>query len=389
MKIGILTYIREYANLGTNMQSYCTLKAIQKQFPSDVAELIDFSAWRPAKKPYLSQISIQSLFNDYKRIRKFDHFFKSDLTFSPKRLITADLEKAVEFIKKQNYDAIYVGSDTILELKGATQNKLTAYWLDESIHCKKFLIAASALNVTFEGLSEQRKEKIRQTLDHFSLLGVRDEATYRLLSHFVQPGDKRLQLMPDPTFTFEIDYSFIEKYIARKKLKFEKPIVCLHLLRGTAWASKLADSFRKEGYMVASLRPAHYADIIFTDLSAFEQIGLYKYFQLVITHRYHDSIFSIKNLTPVIFFPEHFTDITIHGDNKSKTLFQSFNIPDNFIGDLNKLNATYLFDFHKPAISNFNRQMDTIKANLIANNEHYEAFVKESGRILHLNGKLT
>ena len=54
-KIGILTYIREYANIGTNMQSYCTLKAIQKQFPYDQVELIDYSEWKPKIKPYLSQ----------------------------------------------------------------------------------------------------------------------------------------------------------------------------------------------------------------------------------------------------------------------------------------------------------------------------------------------
>ena len=125
-------------------------------------------------------------------------------------------------------------------------------------------------------------------------MGVRDEATFRLLSHFTVPGDDRLQIIPDPTFTFEIDYRYIEDYIIQRKLIFKKPIVCLHLLRSTKWASTLADYFRQEGYIIASLRPAYYADIIFTDLLAFEQIGLYRYFDLVITHRFHDSIFSIK-----------------------------------------------------------------------------------------------
>lgn len=380
MKIGILTYTREYANLGTNMQSYCTLNAVQKQFPTEVVELIDYSGWKPAKKPYLSQVSLQSLLFDYRRIRKYEQFFKSGFSFSREKLISDNPAKSIEFIRKQKYDVIYVGSDTVLELKRADRNDITAYWLDESIECKKFMVAASALNVTFESLSEQQKSKIRQTIDHFSLLGVRDDVTFKLLSHFVEPGDKRLRLIPDPTFTYDIDYNFIQNYFARKKLRFEKPVICLHLLRNTSWGPKLADLLRKKGYIIASLRPAYYADIIFTDLSPFEQIGLYKYFKLVITHRFHDSIFCIKNLTPVIFFPENITDVTIHGDNKSKTLFKSFNILDNYISNIKDLNANYLFNYIDFAISNFKTKVEFIKENLISNKEKYETFVRESGR---------
>ena len=68
-KIGVLTYIREYANLGTNMQSYCTLKAIQRQYPDARVELIDYSGWKPSQRPYLSHITPSSLYKDIVRIR--------------------------------------------------------------------------------------------------------------------------------------------------------------------------------------------------------------------------------------------------------------------------------------------------------------------------------
>lgn len=381
-KIGILTYTKEYSNLGTNMQSYCTLAAIQKEYSNDIVELIDYSAWKTHMRPYLSNISFQSLLKDYTRFKKYNDFFKNNLKFSNNKLVSSDFDRSIEFIKKNKYDAIYVGSDTVLELQSASKDNLTAFWLDDTISAKKFLIAASSHNVVFDSLTEKQKSKIQRTINDFSLLGVRDEPTYRLLSNFILEGDERLQIIPDPTFTYEIDYSFIENYIRKKKLLFNKPIVCLHLLRDTKWASALASIFRKEGYVIASLRPAYYADILFTDLSPFEQMGIYKYFDLVITHRLHDSIFCFKNLTPVIFFPEYITDVTLYHESKALTLFKSLKLDQiNYIENKNKITAKGLFEIHQEAISNFKLNENYIMNTLEKHKEKYESFIKDSKKI--------
>jgi len=297
-------------------------------------------------------------------------------------LTSTNLEKSLKFIKKQNYYAIYVGSDTLLELKRARKDNLTAYWLDNTVDCKKILIAASSHNVVYDTLSENQKKQIQRTIDGFSLLGVRDEPTFRLLSNFVSNGDERLQIIPDPTFTFDIDYGLAEQYIKRKKLVFNKPIICLHLLRDTKWARDLANHFRKAGYTIASLRPAYYADLIFTDLSPFEQVGIYKYFSLVITHRFHDSIFCIKNLTPVIFFPENVSDVTLYRESKTLTIFKSFRLENtNYIENKENITAKHLFDIHQEAITSFKLNEVFIKNTLKMQKEKYEAFVNESRRI--------
>lgn len=381
-KIGILTYMKEYSNLGTNMQAYCTLKAIQKVYPDAKVELIDYSGWKPAMRPYLSDISFQSLKNDYIRIKKYKRFFREELTLSKTKLVSSNLNKSIQFIKKQNYHAIYVGSDIVLELQRAGKDNLTAYWLDNTIDGHKFLIAASSHNVVYDTLSENRKNQIQKTIDGFSLLGVRDEPTFRLLSKFVPKGDQRLQIIPDPTFTYEIDYSIVEEYIRRRELLLSKPMICLHLLRDSKWAWDLANYFRKEGFIIASLRPAYYADIMFTDLSPFEQIGIYKYFSLVITHRYHDSIFCFKNFTPVIFFPEHVTDVTLYHESKSLTLFKSFKLEKtNYIENKDNITAKYLIDLHQEAIDNFKHNEEFIKITLKEHKEKYKSFVRESRRI--------
>jgi hypothetical protein len=365
------------------MQSYSTLKAIQKVYPEERVELINYSGWKPEMKPYFSDMSISSLIKDVVRIYKYRKFFKEHLTFSNDKLISSDLSESIDFIKKQNYDAIYVGSDTLLELKRANKNELTTYWLDETVNSKKFLIAASSNNAVFDALTDTQKKQIQNTIDDFTLLGVRDEPTYRLLSNFIKPGDERLKLISDPTFTFDIDYTFVERYIKSKKLHFHKPVVCLHLIRNTSWAKELSYLFKKAGYIIASFRPASYADIILSDLSAFEQAGIYRYFDLVITHRFHDSIFSIKNLTPVIFFPEYATDVTLYNESKTLTLFKSFGIETtNYINDKNTITPKGLFDFHKLAIESFKNNEQAIQSVLLENKNKYETFLKATFQLV-------
>jgi hypothetical protein len=219
------------------------------------------------------------------------------------------------------------------------------------------------------------------TVEDFALLGARDEATRRLLAHFTGGDDDRLRLVPDPTFTYAIDYSHVERYLERKGLRFDRPVVGLHLLRNSTWGESLAGLFRQAGYLVASLRPAPYADLVLTDMSPFEQMGIYRYFSCLITHRFHDSVFCFKNRTPVIAFPEHATDVTAHGESRIHTLLKSFGITmPSGIGDGQSMNARYLFDVHRDVIAEFQASRDRINAVVGRNSAEYEAFVAESVR---------
>lgn len=382
-KIGILTYLREYANLGTNMQGYCTQQAVQRAYPGARVELIDYAGWRPVMKPYLSGMSMQSLGYDYRRIRRYRQFFRDNLVFSGSRLIATDRDKALAFIQEQGYDAIYVGSDTVLELRRTAKETLSPFWLAPSVTGMKCLIAASAHNLTYEALSEAQRREIQASIDDFTLLGVRDEATRRVLAHFVRDGDTRLQLVPDPTFTYSIDYRAIERYLQRRKIVFDRPVVCLHLLRDDSRGADLAARFRRAGYAVASLRPARYADMMFTDLSPFEQVGLYRYFALVVTHRFHDSVFAFMNQTPVLPFAEFETDVTRHGESRLLSLFKSFGIelpPGLMRGAVPS--ADDLFAVHGDVMGAFREKRDRIEAVLRENKAQYESFVARSASML-------
>jgi Polysaccharide pyruvyl transferase len=387
MKIGILTYTREYANLGTVMQSYCTLKAIQRVYPDARVELIDYSASKPSRKPYLSNVSMQSLMQDCRRMRKYDQFFRNHMTFSDESLTTKNIDRALDFVERQNYDAIYVGSDTVLELKDAKRESITPYWLDNTIGGVKSLAAASCLNVTYEALSDRQRHLIRRSVDTFAMLGVRDDATYRLLSRFTEPGDARLELVPDPTFTYDIDYTHIQEYMNKRQLGFTSPVVCLHLLRDSPWAGALASHFRKAGYVVASLRPAKYADIAFTDLSPLEQMGIYRYFCLVITHRFHDTIFCLKNRTPVISFPERVSDVTSHLESKLFSLLTAFGVGStSYIANKEAITAEGIVERYPSAITRFVEARSRIESVLLKQADKYNSFIQRSRLLVEGKG---
>jgi len=378
-KIGILTYSREYANLGTNMQCYCTLKAVREAYPNVLVEIVNYSPYPSTRTPYLTGLSVRSLINDCRRFRKYDTFFQEELTFGKDSLTSQNVKTALAFIRKQQYDAIYVGSDTVLELRHCGAAELNAYWLDESIDSVKFMVAASSHSLTVEALSDIQKHAIRKTLKSFALLGSRDDATFRLLSHFTEPGDDRLHMVPDPTFIYDLEYAYIEQYLDARNLDLTKPMVCLHLLRDSAWGPTLAAYLREKGYIIASFRPAAYADITFTDLSPFEQMGIYKYFSLVITHRFHDAIFCFKNLTPVIVFAENVADRTTYGESKLQTLLKSFNADGiHYIANKRTLTAEYLLEIHEAAIIQFKNNEAVIRSVLQRNREVYRSFIERS-----------
>jgi Polysaccharide pyruvyl transferase len=383
MKIGILTYTREYANLGTNMQAYCTLQAIRRAYPDSQVELVDYCPTSPSRRPYLTHISLHSIKLDYRRFRKYDDFFACNLAFSREALTTTALKRVLEFIRRQRYDVVYVGSDTVLEIKRGCKDALTPYWLDSSISSTKILAAASSFNVTYETLSKHQQDLMQASIDAFALLGVRDDATFRLLSRFTTPGDPRLQIVPDPTFTYDIDYRYIEQYMARNRLSFPRPLVCLHLLRDSYWAADLATAFRKAGFIVASLRPARYADVIFTDLSPFEQIGLYRYFSLVVTHRFHDAIFCLKNLTPVLAFPPQLSDVTSYSESKIDSLFRVFGVESScYISNKDGVSAKSILDRYPCAISQVVEGRPRIIPLLREQKARYQQFIDMSRQLV-------
>lgn len=221
-RIGILTYFTDIPyfndiNPGMNLQAYGVFMALRDQYPDAQIEFIRYHSWHAIWRVYLSGITVESLIKDFKQFYKY-YKFTHRFSLSTKALVTLNYDKANRFIDSLKYDSVYVGSDTLLELFRAPLDEITAYWLSSEIKAKKYMIAASARDTSYARLTDIQKRKLQASINDFQTLGVRDKATYSLINNFIKEGDVRLELVPDPTFYFNIDYTDADHYAKKMVL---------------------------------------------------------------------------------------------------------------------------------------------------------------------------
>lgn len=330
MKIGLLTYYGDL-NCGTNLQAYATLLAIRKAYPDDEVEIIPFHGFRARMMPYKTFSPI-NMYYDVIRFKKYADFKRNKLRVVNDHVIT-DVAKALDFIASRKYDVIYVGADTLLELDRLPKgyDGISAYWLKD-VKAKKILIAASSKNVDFDKLSDKQKEDLKSAANQFSHIGLRDRATLDLFGHLLG-NDERIKYVPDPTFTFDIDYSYVERYLAQRHVSIPRKSVFVQFYGSDIWLNDVAARLKKENYTIVTSRGVSWSDIVLIDMSPLEQVGLYRYVDFVITHRFHDGVFSLKNHTPVLIYIKSAAQMAIGGESKHISLLKDFGIyPQAYLG---------------------------------------------------------
>ena len=361
MKIGILTYFGD-CNPGTVLQSYSLFKHIKQLYENRASvEVINYHSFKRYDRPYLSSVSPKSLYKDFIRIKKYREFNKSCYPLSQPYIRTTDFELAKSYIDRQGYDLIYVGSDTLLELH-RVKDGVTIFWLPPEIKAFKIFIAASARNTEYDGLSEKQKKQMELCLYDVGFIGVRDLATKRLIESFKL--NKSVSLIPDPTFALDIDTSYAERYMKRMGLSRKNKLICIHLTRSFKWGREFASIAREYGYRVVSLRPCYYADYVFNDLSPLEYSGIFRYFDSVITHRFHDTVYALKNLTPVITAVPDQSYTNRYGESKQFSLLKDFGMEEtNFIPYPLEGSAQLIHQKATDSIKSFDRRKVKLQLN--------------------------
>ena len=230
MKIGLLTYFWSN-NPGTFLQAYATLRALKERFPNDRVELVNCRYRRVYFPPSRRHIKPSQLIGDIKRYLIYINIRKKYFMTGTEILITRDYNRALEYIEKQRYDLIVVGSDTILQFSPfhLHNNSMPIYWLPPELKCKKVMCASSARALKYEQLSDAHRKALKEYANDFDLMGVRDDSTYNLIKEVGLRDESKLQMIPDPTFSLDIDYSLIDNVIKNKGIDFSKPTVAFHL----------------------------------------------------------------------------------------------------------------------------------------------------------------
>lgn len=331
MTIGLLTYYGDLNNCGTNLQAYATYMALKKFYPNDTVEIVPIHTFIALSK-YMRYLPFLTYPFYHKMEKKYSQFKKECLNVQQEYLIK-DVDEALAFVADRKYDKIYIGADTVLELDKLPENfdGLSVYWLKD-IKAKKYLISASAKNVEFTSLSEKQKKDMRDAISQFAGIAVRDRATWNLFSHFLP--ENKIRYVSDPTFTLDIDNRVTESYLEKRGIVIPEKSVLIHATFSEKWPRKIVKQLHRLGYVVFAPRFNTWADVMLNDMSPLEQLGIYKYFEFVITHRFHDCIFCLKNNVPALLYIKNKKELSTEaGESKHISILKDFGLyPQCFLG---------------------------------------------------------
>lgn len=351
MRIGIITYYR-VANFGANLQAVSTYRYLEQ------------AGHEPIFIHYMSRQLYEVNDGSYDtnpQVKAHLDFVDSVITRQTETCFTADdVNRAIE---KHGIEAIIIGSDAVLQhhpllsrihVVGRRVKRLriekvndermfpNLFWgcgITPSI--KKALMSVSSQNSAYRYISSSKKRNMRNTLNEFSFISVRDTWAQKMV-RFI--ADKEVPITPDPVFAFRhhaedlipskehilTKFGLPEKYILVSFLNVHIPS---NIING------LKDRFGQNAYCVAlpsplGLRFSHNYDYeIALPLSPIDWYALIAHSCGYIGNNMHPVVvalsngvpcFSIDNYSNYNFWSQPIDD----GASKIEDLLKYFNLQE-------------------------------------------------------------
>lgn len=303
MRIGILTFHRA-VNYGAYLQA-CALCRRLNEENSIQAEIIDFQMKKEVEKYSPERWSLLRKIKHYKLFKYsinqrslFEHAAEDALmVISDQRIIDDSTEELVEYMNCR-YDIVIVGSDEVWKIDGS-RGFPNPYWLEGDCHFRRVAYAVSSRN-DFSQLTPELHEKLREDINAFDLISVRDTSTYASVYDELRDKSKIL-LSCDPSFLY--DFSVPSKSISdilgsRARLDNKKKTVVV-LLDELKVAQKIYQDLHGE-YNLISLSKWHRRYISPEYVTPMEWMATIANADFVITSYFHGMCFSIINNTPFL-----------------------------------------------------------------------------------------
>lgn len=335
MKILIITYSRE-VNPGTFLQAYGVQYAFRQLYPNAQIDLIKhkrmYSIAAEKKNATATNESKLSFFKA--KARAIPRRLKYELAYRTKFHLT-DQEfdffeyDDVEFKAfAEGYDLIIVGSDTIL-INLEKNGHYGLMWL-RGIETQKILFAASAATANFE-LNEQQKKVLYNSFSTFKFFGVRDRVTEHLLRDEIGIGD-HVYTQYDPTYLIP-ESEFSLPYFIRKKLegirKHQKIALVNFSVTGCPFKKEMTEFLQQQGYYTVSTLYNEWADCNLMSLSPFGWAAMFRYVDLTVTERFHDSVFTLRSGKPVVAIDWNCRRFSKDGFSKTQNLLSLYGLECN------------------------------------------------------------
>lgn len=307
MKIGILTYHR-VVNDGSTMQAYCLYRLLSRTFPGAQVEIIDYWGAGLQRREWLRAIGKKPPFLKVDRLRKAAsqlRFLRQHCRLSEESCMTDDLGKARRFLERQNYDAIFVGSDTVWEVRqnGGGPFPPNLFFLPDIQGPKKISFAASSSKTDEDALSRPGlRESLRRNIEAFDEITCRDEGTISFVQQLGVDAT-RIRFMPDPTLVGD----FPSCGEAEAVLPCAARPVAGLAVGNPSLRARLAQRLLALGYEVVSFlgaAPEHCRPLP-VNLDILKRVYAHREVTVFVTDRFHGSIFTfVQNDAPVVLIEE-------------------------------------------------------------------------------------
>lgn len=322
MKILIITFTTG-VNPGTIMQALGVKTAMKSLWPDAQVDFLDFPDFKSGgisvrgKKDGIVNTIKQKSFAAY-RLMKYIQLRKKHFHYSEKVDLFDYTDEQIAFIKE--YDIAVIGSDTILEQAYSQGGMIGLNWMPLPI--KKIYFAASASPANFEPTDELKK-----VANEALFIGLRDELTIKYFIDKLGIDKDRIIKQPDPSYFLDISNFKLSRRYA-KRFTPEKKYALYNFNSNFPHRRALADLIREKGYVVVSTAYNPYADICIDTIDAFEWAGVFPLIDIVVTERFHDSVFALRNEKPVIAIDWDPNRFAKGGDSKTLRILEDYGLQE-------------------------------------------------------------
>lgn len=324
-KILIITF-SSGLNPGTFMQAYGVQTGLKKIFPNAEVVFLKFPdfKWDKSKKgkhDKVWHVFLQKAFAAY-RLTKYRSLEKKIFHFT-KRIDLFDYEVNEAKTLLSLYDLIVVGSDTILEqVTGGTKGQYGLNWYSSMLCNKPHILFAASASPAKYATDKDIVGKLASIVGNFRFIGLRDNLTVNFFKDVLEVDSNKIHKQPDPSYLLNIDDFTLNNYYQRK-LKGKK-IAYYNFMPDFPYRKKLANMLRERGFTVVTSVYNPYADICIDTIGPKEWAGIFKYCTIVVTERFHDSLFALRNGVPVIAVDWENNRISETGDSKTYRILQDY-----------------------------------------------------------------
>jgi len=387
MKVGILTYHRS-VNYGAYMQSFALASRLKEIDGIDV-EIIDYTSRKMDiyYKLFTLYRGKNSVFKIKNRIEMYHAFKKGlkKLLLSKFKIISDNNDSVIKRLKDK-YDIIIVGSDAVwnFEKRGLPN----PYFLIGDIgKTKRISYAASCNGLKYDRVNEEQKTVMKNALQDFQYLGVRDKLTEKVVNDLL--GEQKAIHNCDPSLLLDfekqgLDNSFVNelkgKLIRKYKWDINKRHIGLMLsnLNGSLAKeiiSRIKKKYGEEYQIVSVYSYCEYADIKYiSDLTPLEWSRIFSLFDLTFSKYFHGTLFSLKNLTPVISLSAEYKVDDI--PSKVEDVLSRMELSDFYFEAKNdkELNVDNIMSKAEELLEN--PPKDRIKQGIMREKEYGEAFIE-------------